>query len=399
VSEPGVEQLRKLTDIGRALTYSTTVEQVAELTTRRGAGLLDATAAVLMLADPEGGLHVRAAHGVHADKIAGAAALGDDVTAQLQSLLDLPEEDCLLAVPLVAGGAVTGLIAVALPGPATAAEEWLLSALADQAAVALENARLTGEVRLEMEDRLRASEGATSALDRALATLAHDIRTPIGAINGYSWNMEDGIYGPITDKQRVVLGRVRMSGQHLLSLLENVLDMARLNAGAVNVLAEPVRLASVAAEAVELVTPAAAARLQTLTQAADDDVIVLGDQARIRQVLVNLLGNAVKFTPEGGTVTVTTTASGRGMVPYGEIRVTDTGPGIPEAERAAIFGAYYRSSGTAGAPGVGLGLAISAALIAQMGGTLEVESVVGEGASFMMRLPLWTRTPSATPAR
>lgn len=395
-SELDVEQLRKLTDIGRALTYTTTVQQVAELTTRRGAALLDATAAVLMLADGEGGLHVRATHGVQADRLAAAVTGDDDVTARLQTLL-AAADDCLLAVPLVARGAVTGLVAVALARDVTAAEEWLLSALADQAAVALENARLTGEVRLEMEERLRASEGTTNALDRALATLAHDIRTPIGAIDGYSSNMEDGVYGPVTERQRAALGRVRMGGRHLLSLLDNVLDMARLNAGAVVVRAEPVRLANVAREAVELVTPAAAAKLQSLAHSAEDDVVVTGDKARIRQVLVNLLGNAVKFTPTGGTITVTAAGCCSGTTRCGEVRVTDSGPGIAEEEQAAIFAAYYRTAGAARTPGVGLGLAISAALVSQMGGTLHVESHAGAGSSFALRLPAWSGGAATDP--
>ena len=326
---------------------------------------------------------------VQADRLAAATTRGDDVTARLQTLL-AAADDGLLAVPLVARGTVTGLVAVALAHDVTAAEEWLLSALADHAAVALENARLTGEVRIEMEERLRASEGTTSALDRALATLAHDIRTPIGAIDGYSSNIEDGLYGPVTERQRVALGRVRMGGRHLLSLLDNVLDMARLNAGAVVVRAEPVRLAIVAREAVELAAPAAAAKLQSLTHAGEHDVVVTGDQARIRQVLVNLLGNAVKFTPTGGTITVTAAGCCSGATRYGEVRVTDTGPGIAEDEQAAIFAAYYRSAGAARTPGVGLGLAISAALVAQMGGTLRVESEAGAGSSFALRLPAWS---------
>jgi signal transduction histidine kinase len=290
-------------------------------------------------------------------------------------------------VPLVAGGAVTGLLAVALAGPASAADEWLLSALADQVAVALENARLASEVHVDMERRLRASEGATGAKDRALATLAHDIRSPIGAIDGYCCNLEDEIYGPVTDAQRKAMGRVRMAGRHLLSLLENVMDMVRLDAGAVTVAAVPVRLREVAREAVDLLAPAAAARLQALTLAHGPEVVVVGDQARIRQVLVNLLGNAVKFTPEGGRVTVATAARESGGTPRGEVRVSDTGPGIPEAERAAVFEPYYRSAETARAPGVGLGLAISHALVARMGGALSVESEVGAGTTFVLALP------------
>jgi signal transduction histidine kinase len=116
-------------------------------------------------------------------------------------------------------------------------------------------------------------------------------------------------------------------------------------------------------------------------------VVVVGDQARIRQVLVNLLGNAVKFTPEGGAVTVATAARETAGGPWGEVRVSDTGPGIPDAERTAVFEPYYRSAGTARAPGVGLGLAISYALIARMAGELTVESEVGVGSTFVLALP------------
>jgi signal transduction histidine kinase len=386
-TEPELEQLRQLTEVGRALTYTTSVAQVAQLTVERGARLLDAAAALLMLADADGLLRVRAAHGVSEERLGRfGGAHADEMVERLHGLLDVPD-DALLAVPLVAGGAVTGLLAVALRRPATAADEWLLSALADQVAVALENARLASEVHVEMERRLRASEGATSAKDRALATLAHDIRSPIGAIDGYCSNVEDEIYGPVTEGQRRAMGRVRMAGRHLLSLLENVMDMVRLDAGAVTVAALPVRLRAVASEAVDLLAPAAAAKLQALGLADGAEVIVTGDQARIRQVLVNLLGNAVKFTPEGGTVLVETVARVADGVPWGEVRVSDTGPGIPEGERAAVFEPYYRSAGTACEPGVGLGLAISHALAARMGGELALESEEGAGSSFILRLP------------
>jgi sigma-B regulation protein RsbU (phosphoserine phosphatase) len=386
--DPAFAQLRRLTEVSRALTYTTSLEQVTRLTVERGAELLGAEAAVLMLPDAEGLLHVRASHGIAEERVARfGGPLDDEVIGRLQGLLGVPD-DCFVAVPLVVGGAVTGLVAVATRLPSTAADESLLSALADQAAVALENARLGGEVRVEMEGRLRASEGATSAKDRALATLAHDIRTPLGAIDGYCEIMEDEIYGPVNDRQRETLGRVRMAGRHLLSLLDNVMEMARLTAGVVRVEAGPVRLADVAREAVHLLVPAAGARLQALRLGALDDVVVTADHARVRQVLVNLVGNAVKFTPHDGSVTVSTLALDAEGARWGEIRVADTGPGIAEAERAAIFEPYYRSEGTAQAPGVGLGLAISHALVEQMGGELLLESEVGAGSTFIVRLPL-----------
>ena len=180
--DPNVEQLRKLTEISRALTYTTSMDEVASLTVERGADLLGATAALLMLPDSGGLLHVRAAHGITEERVTRfRAPMSDELIGRLQGLLNISDES-FIAVPLVVGGAVTGLIAVAKAEAATAADEWLLSALADQAAVALENARLGGEVRLDMEERLRVSAGAIDAKDRALSTLAHDIRTPLAAI-------------------------------------------------------------------------------------------------------------------------------------------------------------------------------------------------------------------------
>ena len=393
--DAGFAQLRRLTEVSRALTYTTSLEQVARLTVERGAELLGGAAAVLMLPDADGLLHVRAAHGVSDERVERfRAPLTDEVIGRLQGLLGVPD-DCFVAVPLVVGGAVSGLLAVATRQASTSADESLLSALADQAAVALENARVDGEVRVEMGARLRASQDATTAKDRALSTLAHDIRTPLVAIEGYCENMEAEIYGPVNDRQRETLGRVRMSGRHLLSLLDNVMDMARIDAGVVRVAAERVRLPEVAREAVHILLPAAGARMQKLTLGATPDVVVIADEARVRQVLVNLVGNAVKFTPEDGSITVTVTTSryDAGGTAWGEVRVADTGPGIAEAERAAIFEPYYRSEGTATAPGAGLGLAISHALVTAMKGELVIESEVGAGTTFILRLPLAPAPP------
>lgn len=382
-----VDQLRGLTEISRALTYATSFDQVARLTLERGTPLLDAFAAVIMLTDEAGELRVRATHGIEAERVASfTATLADDLMLRLPGLFGVHEE-CVMAVPLVVTSVVTGVVAVARHEAATEADEWLLSAVADQAAVALENARLSGEVRVEMEARLSASEGRTGAKDRALATLAHDIRSPLGAIDAYCELIEGEIYGPVTDAQREALGRVRMSGRHLLSLLDNVMDMARLNAGVVRFTVEPVNLVEVAREAVIMMTPAADARGQLLQLGPRGEVVVAGNAARLRQVLVNLIGNAIKFTPESGRIAVSTGREIVGEETWGVIRVSDTGPGIASSEQAAVFEPFYRSEGATATPGVGLGLAISAALVQEMGGTLRVESVPGSGSVFILRLP------------
>jgi signal transduction histidine kinase len=380
------EQLRKLSDLSRAFTYTTSFDEVARLTAERGADLIDAGGTVVMLNDGDGQLQVRAAHGIDAERVTRfRAPMSDEIIGRLQGLFAV-SDDQFIAVPLVVGGAVTGLLAAALGRASTDADELLLSALADQAAVALENARMSEEVRPALEDRLRASEGATNAKDRALSTLAHDIRSPLGAIDGYCAILEDGLYGPINEKQRGAVARVRMSGRHLLSLLDNVMDMARLTAGVMGVRDEDVDLRKVARQAVDILTPASYAKHQTLRLVAGPAVVARGDTARTRQVLVNLIGNAVKFTPSDGTITVGAEAIHVDDAACGEIRVTDTGPGIPAAERDAIFQPYYRSEGTATLPGIGLGLAISHGLVAQMGGQLLVQSEPGVGSSFTIRL-------------
>jgi signal transduction histidine kinase len=388
--DSGPAQLRTLTEISRALTYTTSLDQVTALTVERGAELLQAKTAVLMLTDSVDLLQVRATHGITEEQVTRfRAPLSDELITRLQGLLGV-SADYFIAVPLVASAKVTGLLAVALRQPSTQADEWLLSALADQAAVALEHARLGTEVLIEMEDRLRASEGATNAKDRALSTLAHDIRTPLGAIEGYCELLADELYGSINNRQREALGRIQMSGRHLLSLLDNVMDMARLNAGVIHLNTGPVRLPDVVSDAADMVRPTADSKLQTLDISELLPVTVSADHARLRQVLVNLLANAVKFTPDKGAITVSTSERKVDGVPQGEIRITDSGPGIPGSEHVAIFEPYYQSEGTALNPGVGLGLAISHALVQQMGGELLLESEVGVGSTFIIRFPLFS---------
>jgi signal transduction histidine kinase len=380
--------MHDLSDANRALTNTSSLDQVAQVTVERSASLVDATAALVLLADALGALRVRASVGIDPVRLANLERLtGDEVAERFRALFDV-SDDAFIAVPLIAGRAVIGIIAVALRHAANDTDEWMLSALADQAAAALETARLSGEVRLDMEERLRASQASTSAKDRALATLAHDIRSPLGAIEGYCSNLADDLYGVLTPEQQVAIGRVRMSGRHLLSLLETVMEMVRLGAGVVTVARAPVRLSDIARDAVDILRPSAAQKEQRLETEDLADDIVLADAARVRQVLVNLIGNAVKFTPASGQVTVRSVATEANGVRRVGLSVTDSGPGIPADEQAAIFEAYYRSEGAALAPGVGLGLAISKALVERMGGELTVESVVGSGATFMITWPV-----------
>jgi signal transduction histidine kinase len=389
------EQLRKLTEISRALTYTTALDDVLRLATERAAELLDAESALLMLADAEGLLRVRATHGVQSAALERfREPLDETLVHRLQGLLDVFVPERFLGVPLVAHGAVTGLLAVVRPEgkPCTEEEEWLLSAVADQVAVALENARLEEEMRREREGRARAAEeagAADGAKDRALATLSHDLRSPLNAIDSYAALIEMEIMGPITDRQREALGRIRMSGRHLLAVLENVLEMQRISAGVIGVRTASITAATVIEEAVLMIGPSAVAKEQSLVVEATPEVVLEADPDRLRQVLVNLIGNGVKYTPPGGSVRVAASLREIDGHRYGVITVSDTGPGIPADKLQTVFRPYYRihTADNSGPEGTGLGLAISRELVRRMGGEIRVESELGRGCTFIVRLP------------
>lgn len=390
------EQLRKLTEISRALTYTLDISDVLRLAADRAAELLSSERALLMLADDDGLLRVRASLGVHdADLERFREPLDETLIRRLQGLLGASLPECFLGVPLVVHGHVTGLLAVVRPDtqPCTEEDEWLLSAVADQVAVALENARLQDEVRREREGRTRALVGAgeaEEASERALATLSHDVRSPLNAIDSYAELIEMEIFGEISDRQREALGRIRLSGRHLLAVLENVLEMTRLSAGVIRISTGSMNAASVIGEAVLMVQPGAAAKDQKVMVKDVADVTIEADPNRLRQVLVNLLGNAIKYTPRGGAIRLGTAVAESGGRMWGTISVADNGPGIPPEKRHAIFQPYYRlPAAAANAPeGLGLGLAISRELVRQMGGDIELAANAGGGCTFSIRLPL-----------
>lgn len=393
-------KLQGLTELSRALTYTRTMDEVLRLAADRTAALLDAERGLVMLADENGLLRVRASQGVDEAALRRFGdAVDETLVRRLQGLLgDYPPE-CFMGVPLVARGTVTGLLAVVRPDdvPFDEEDEWLLSAAADPVAVALENARLEEEVRREREGRTRAVQGAgeaDDASDRALATLSHDLRSPLNAIDSYAELIEMEILGSVSDRQREALGRIRMSGRHLLAVLENVLEMTRLSAGVVRIHAGSVSAGTVIEEAVLMVHPIASLRNQSVGVDGVAEMTLQADPDRLRQVLVNLLGNAIKYTSPGGSIRVGTSVREADGAHWGAITVADTGPGIPPEKLAAIFQPYYRLPGAEDdAPeGVGLGLAISRELIRKMGGDIEVESELGHGAVFTVRLPMVAQT-------
>lgn len=383
------ERLRALTEVSRALTYTTSIEEVLDLAVKRAAELVEADKAVLMLPDAEGVLAVRAAYGVDEGMLSHVhEALDETLIHRLQELLGYPSEECFLSVPLVAQGQVTGLLgAVRTAGePITRDDEWLLSALADQASVALENARLLEVAARERDERHRSVE----AQDRARATLGHELRSPLNAIQSYSSLLLEGILDPITERQRESIARIRMCGQHLLAVIENVLEMARIQAGTVEARTEDVRVAGVLAEALQLLQHSTAEKRQQVRTSSAAGLIVQADPDRLRQALVNLIGNAIKYTPVGGTIEVEISPVERDGRRFVAIAVIDDGPGIPPSLLPTIFEAYNRGSAEDHEGGLGLGLTISRGLIRQMGGDIDVRSEPGSGSTFTVFLPVAT---------
>lgn len=250
----------------------------------------------------------------------------------------------------------------------------------------------------EREARLEA-EAASRAKSEFLAIMSHELRTPLNAVLGYSELLELGISGPLTDKMREQVGRIRMSAKHLLGLVNDILDLAKVEAGRLSVSSEAASASGTVGAAISLIQPQAAARGLELTVVPDagPSLVYLGDDERVRQVLVNLLSNAVKFTAPGGKITVevgrtTSPDSSARLHPhrqYVSFRVTDTGSGIAEDKVLAIFDPFVQvdSGHSRAREGSGLGLTISRRLARLMGGDLTLATKVGEGSTFTLWLP------------
>jgi signal transduction histidine kinase len=290
-----------------------------------------------------------------------------------------------LAVPVVsrAGEVIGGLFfGHAEAGVFTERTERLASGIASSAAVAMDNARL-----YEAERRARAeAESANKAKADFLASMSHELRTPLNAIGGYADLVLEGIRGPVTDEQRADLERVKRSQQHLLSLINDILNFAKIEAGRVRFDLREVAVDAVLSGLETLVAPQLREKsLGYEHRSCGARASVHADPERLQQILLNLLSNAVKFTPTGGRVLVECEVVADAV----EVRVRDTGIGIPPEKLEAIFEPFVqvRTELTRPHEGTGLGLAISRDLARAMGGDLTVESTPGVGSRFTLTLP------------
>ena len=238
-----------------------------------------------------------------------------------------------------------------------------------------------------LEQKSRDALAANRAKSEFLATMSHELRTPLNAIAGYTELLEMGLRGPLNDAQRRDLARIRASGEHLLGLISGVLDLNRIERGQVTYTLVPVRVDPFLADLDALVSPQAAAKSLTLVYVpSEPDLTVIADREKLRQVVLNLLSNAIRFTPAGGRITLTATADGDSRV---TISIQDTGPGIPDARREQVFEPFVQLDRSLTQPqeGLGLGLAISRDLARGMRGDLSLENTSQSGARFILTLP------------
>ena len=288
-----------------------------------------------------------------------------------------------------------------------------LTALAHANPIHDESGKLLGAVnvlvdisdRKRMEDALREADHAKSEF---LATMSHEIRTPINAVIGYADLLELEVAGPLTEGQRAHLARIRAASRHLLSLVTDVLDLSKVEAGQMVLRRESRRASDAAESALAVIQPLAAAKGIVVSNrcAADPSLVYDGDEDRVRQMLINLLSNAIKFSMPGAVVEIacdavepTPLGSGAGVRRERWVcfRVRDSGIGIAPEQLERIFEPFVQveTAHTRTRGGTGLGLTITRRLARLMGGDLTVESVVGAGSVFTLRLPAAEAKPAA----
>jgi signal transduction histidine kinase len=285
------------------------------------------------------------------------------------------------AVPLRVGDEALGVLAAHRDdAPFLPEDAVLLAAFADHAAVALRNAGL-----------LDAAQAASRAKSDFIATMSHELRTPLNAVLGHLQLIEMEIHGPLTERQREAIGRIEAASRHLRGLIEEVLSFARLEAGRVPVRAEMTDLCVLAHEVAAVIEPLAAEKsLRFGLDVCEPPAVVRTDPDKVRQVLINLAGNAVKFTDEGEVRITVRTRGGEAM-----LTVADTGAGISRDDRARLFRPFEQlESGFARKHGgTGLGLYLSGRYAAMIGGRIEVASAPGRGSEFTLVLPVKAELP------
>ena len=286
-----------------------------------------------------------------------------------------------LAAPITGRGRRIGVLAVmGRRAPLFASDDLdLVQLLAEQAAIVLDGARLYGDLASANRDLSH----ATQVKSEFLANMSHELRTPLNAILGFSGLLSEQLAGSMNDKQKRFLRNIQEAGDHLLDLINDVLDLSKVEAGKLDLRPEIVTLDVLLEPVSAAGRSAAQAKGVLFTMETPEAPALFLDPTRVRQVLFNLVSNAVKFTPGGGHITLRTFVEGREL----RFEVADTGVGIPKSAADRMFGVFERfHEGRAEASGTGLGLALTKRLVEQMNGTISFESEEGTGTTFRVHI-------------
>ncbi len=296
-----------------------------------------------------------------------------------------------LFVPMVRDGVAHAVLAVlrATTGAFTEKEVALATTFADQAVIALENARLFND----LQDKTRQLEAANRHKSEFLANMSHELRTPLNAIIGFSEVLTEQMFGEVNAKQMEYLQDIHSSGHHLLSLINDVLDLSKIEAGRMELDLSCFDLGQLLEHSTMLVRERAQRHGLSLTLEVSDELAEwVGDARKIKQAVVNLLSNAVKFTPNGGRVTLRARLLGEWQGQGGafaQVSVQDTGVGIAAADQALVFEEFRQAGGDVlrKSEGTGLGLALVKRFVELHGGSVTLQSAPGQGSTFSFVLP------------
>jgi signal transduction histidine kinase len=305
-----------------------------------------------------------------------------------------------LGVPLLREGKPIGVIVLSRRTVRTFEQRHveLVATFADQAVIAIENGRLFEEVQARTRELAKTVEDleiASAHKSQFIANMSHELRTPLAAILGYAELMQEGFYGEPSPKSLDALIRIRSNGKHLLGLINTVLDIAKIESGQFTLNMAEYDVQGIV-ETVRSATESLAQskKLTLKTDVAKSLPFGIGDEQRLTQVLLNLAGNAIKFT-DTGEVRVSAVAANGAFA----VSVADTGPGIPSDQLTRVFDQFHQvdSSNTKAKGGTGLGLAISKQIVEMHGGRIWVASTLGKGSVFHMELPTRAEFRKAAP--
>jgi signal transduction histidine kinase len=403
-----VEELRALGEVSQAVNSTLDTDTVLTTIVAKAVELSGTEAGTIYTFDESAQeFRLRATHGMDETMVAairdrrigvGETAIGKatterasiqipDVLKETSLVLDIVVRAgyrAVLIVPLLRPDQIVGALVVRRrePGEFPKSTTDLLETFADQSVLAIQNARLFRELGEKGRELAEASKHKS----QFLANMSHELRTPLNAILGYAELMLDSIYGEPSEKMRTVLERLQANGRHLLGLINDVLDLSKIEAGQLTLSLNDYSLGDMVHGVVSAVEPLAAEkRLAFTTQVAPDLPSGHGDERRLSQVLLNLVGNAIKFTDKGEVAIRASVTNGAFTV-----AVCDTGPGIPMADQAKIFEEFQQadSSITRKKGGTGLGLSIAKRIIEMHGGRIWVESELGKGSTFYFTVPV-----------